>query len=200
MRWDGRFTSADHCLDTNTGTAAAYKPLTSTPSWIRRAAQQENTAGSPNRWRFWSVDSCLHGHRLYNQETTKNPFCNLYVVFVFGLQDKKKVACRHDWHQTGKQVVVTIYAKNSSPEHSYVEANRTVVSSDQHTSIQWLFINTFVSLSVNTCFCVSTNLQLTCHIQFEGDKVFHKDIHLWGVRLLYIHSLLWLSMICPHET
>ncbi len=34
-----RFTSADHCLDTNTGTAAAYEPLTSTPSWIRRAAQ-----------------------------------------------------------------------------------------------------------------------------------------------------------------
>ncbi|XP_073692745.1 cysteine and histidine-rich domain-containing protein 1 [Garra rufa] len=63
-------------------------------------------------------------------------------------QDKKKVACRHDWHQTGNQVVVTIYAKNSSPEHSYVEANRTM---------------------------------LTCHIQFEGDKVFHKDIHLWGV-------------------
>ncbi|ROL28102.1 Cysteine and histidine-rich domain-containing protein 1 [Anabarilius grahami] len=63
-------------------------------------------------------------------------------------QDKKKVACRHDWHQTGNQVVVTIYAKNCSPEHSSVEANRTV---------------------------------LTCHIQFEGDKVFHKDIHLWGV-------------------
>ncbi|XP_051983101.1 cysteine and histidine-rich domain-containing protein 1-like [Xyrauchen texanus] len=63
-------------------------------------------------------------------------------------QDKKKVTCRHDWHQTGNQVVVTIYAKNSSPEHSYVEANRTL---------------------------------LTCHIQFEGDKVFHKDIHLWGV-------------------
>ncbi|NP_001003457.1 uncharacterized protein LOC445063 [Danio rerio] len=63
-------------------------------------------------------------------------------------QDKKKVACRHDWHQTGSQVVVTIYAKNCNPDHSYVEANRTV---------------------------------LTCHIQFEGDKVFHKDIHLWGV-------------------
>uniref|UniRef100_A0A673JSG7 CS domain-containing protein n=1 Tax=Sinocyclocheilus rhinocerous TaxID=307959 RepID=A0A673JSG7_9TELE len=46
-------------------------------------------------------------------------------------KDKKKVACRHDWHQTGKQVVVTIYAKNSSPEHSYVEANRTVASSNR---------------------------------------------------------------------
>ncbi|KAL2079030.1 hypothetical protein ACEWY4_024774 [Coilia grayii] len=63
-------------------------------------------------------------------------------------QDKKKVACRHDWHQTGAQVVVTIYAKNSHPEHSYVEANRTV---------------------------------LTCHIQFENDKIFHRDFHLWGV-------------------
>jgi len=47
------------------------------------------------------------------------------------MKDKKKVACRHDWHQTGNQVVVTIYAKNSSPEHSYVEANRTVVSSNE---------------------------------------------------------------------
>ncbi|XP_066536503.1 cysteine and histidine-rich domain-containing protein 1 [Hoplias malabaricus] len=63
-------------------------------------------------------------------------------------QDKKKVACRHDWHQTGNQVVVTIYAKNSIPEQSYVEANRTV---------------------------------LTCHIQFENNKEFHKNIHLWGV-------------------
>ncbi|KAM6949490.1 cysteine and histidine-rich domain-containing protein 1 [Aplochiton taeniatus] len=62
--------------------------------------------------------------------------------------DKKKVACRHDWHQTANQVVVTIYAKNANPDQSYVEANRTV---------------------------------LTCHIQFEKDKVFHKDYHLWGV-------------------
>lgn len=38
------------------------------------------------------------------------------------------MACRHDWHQTGAQVVVTIYAKNSNPQHSYVETNRTVVS------------------------------------------------------------------------
>lgn len=44
------------------------------------------------------------------------------------LQDKKKVACRHDWHQTGSNVVVTIYAKNANPEVSTVEANRTVVS------------------------------------------------------------------------
>ncbi|KAM9717932.1 cysteine and histidine-rich domain-containing protein 1 [Menidia menidia] len=43
-------------------------------------------------------------------------------------QDKKKVACRHDWHQTGNNVVVTIYAKNSNPEVSCIEANRTVLS------------------------------------------------------------------------
>ncbi|XP_062305120.1 cysteine and histidine-rich domain-containing protein 1 [Osmerus eperlanus] len=43
-------------------------------------------------------------------------------------EDKKKVACRHDWHQTGQQVVVTIYAKNSNPEASSIEANGTVLT------------------------------------------------------------------------
>jgi len=102
------------------------------------------------------------------------------------MKDKKKVACRHDWHQTGNQVVVTIYAKNSSPEHSYVEANRTVVSSNEPLKT-WICVSVSPSIHVSV---FSINLQLTCHIQFEGDKVFHKDIHLWGVRLLYIHSLL----------
>merc|ERR1719498_1212967 len=43
-------------------------------------------------------------------------------------QDKKKVACRHDWHQTGNNVVVTIYAKNAHPDFSSIEANRTVLT------------------------------------------------------------------------
>ncbi|XP_030286943.1 cysteine and histidine-rich domain-containing protein 1 [Sparus aurata] len=43
-------------------------------------------------------------------------------------QDKKKVACRHDWHQTGNNVVVTIYAKNANPDLTCIEANRTVLS------------------------------------------------------------------------
>ncbi|XP_007561779.1 cysteine and histidine-rich domain-containing protein 1 [Poecilia formosa] len=42
-------------------------------------------------------------------------------------QDKKKVACRHDWHQTANTVVVTIYAKNSNPDFCSVEANPTVL-------------------------------------------------------------------------
>lgn len=63
-------------------------------------------------------------------------------------QDKKKVACRHDWHQTGNNVVVTIYAKNANPEFSCIDANRTVLS---------------------------------CQIQFENDKIFKRDFHLWGV-------------------
>ncbi|XP_067842439.1 cysteine and histidine-rich domain-containing protein 1a isoform X2 [Heptranchias perlo] len=41
---------------------------------------------------------------------------------------KKVVPCRHDWHQTGGQVIITIYAKNSIPELSYVEANSTVLN------------------------------------------------------------------------
>ncbi|XP_037116258.1 cysteine and histidine-rich domain-containing protein 1 [Syngnathus acus] len=63
-------------------------------------------------------------------------------------QDKKKVACRHDWHQTANSVVVTIYAKNANAEYSCIEANGTVVS---------------------------------CHVQFESDKIFKRDFHLWGV-------------------
>ena len=43
-------------------------------------------------------------------------------------QDKKKVACRQDWHQTADTVFVTVYTKNANPEFSFVEANRTVVS------------------------------------------------------------------------
>ncbi|XP_032438912.1 cysteine and histidine-rich domain-containing protein 1 [Xiphophorus hellerii] len=41
--------------------------------------------------------------------------------------DKKKVACRHDWHQTANTVVVTIYAKNSNPDFCSIEANPTVL-------------------------------------------------------------------------
>uniref|UniRef100_UPI003AAAAF19 cysteine and histidine-rich domain-containing protein 1a n=1 Tax=Centroberyx gerrardi TaxID=166262 RepID=UPI003AAAAF19 len=35
--------------------------------------------------------------------------------------------CRFDWHQTGSQVIISIYAKNSLPELSYVAANSTTV-------------------------------------------------------------------------
>ncbi|XP_045920935.1 cysteine and histidine-rich domain-containing protein 1 [Micropterus dolomieu] len=63
-------------------------------------------------------------------------------------QDKKKVACRHDWHQTGNNVVITIYAKNTNPELSCIEGNQTVLS---------------------------------CQIQFEDNKIFKRDFHLWGV-------------------
>lgn len=35
--------------------------------------------------------------------------------------------CRFDWHQTGSQVIISIYAKNAIPELSYVDANSTTV-------------------------------------------------------------------------
>ncbi|XP_009285901.1 PREDICTED: integrin beta-1-binding protein 2 [Aptenodytes forsteri] len=44
-----------------------------------------------------------------------------------GKGDKKAVSCRHDWHQTSSQVVVTVYAKNPLPTLSSVKANRTVL-------------------------------------------------------------------------
>lgn len=57
-------------------------------------------------------------------------FCDWFLWFLCKnvFQDKKKVACRHDWHQTGNTVVVTIYAKNSNPDICSIEANQTVVS------------------------------------------------------------------------
>lgn len=44
------------------------------------------------------------------------------------LQGKKVVPCRHDWHQTGGEVTISVYAKNSRPELSQVVANSTLVS------------------------------------------------------------------------
>ncbi|XP_029941382.1 cysteine and histidine-rich domain-containing protein 1 [Salarias fasciatus] len=58
-------------------------------------------------------------------------------------QDKKKVACRHDWHQTGNNVVVTIYAKNANPQLSSVNANRTVLSCQIHFENNKLFKRDF---------------------------------------------------------
>ncbi|KAG7270563.1 hypothetical protein CRUP_000128 [Coryphaenoides rupestris] len=40
---------------------------------------------------------------------------------------KTVVPCRFDWHQTGSQVIVSIYSRNSVPELSYVEANSTTL-------------------------------------------------------------------------
>nr|XP_040037263.1 cysteine and histidine-rich domain-containing protein 1 isoform X2 [Gasterosteus aculeatus aculeatus] len=40
---------------------------------------------------------------------------------------KKVVPCRSDWHQTGSQVIISIYAKNAVPELCYVDANSTTV-------------------------------------------------------------------------
>lgn len=64
--------------------------------------------------------------QIFNLELVFFLIQNCFVFFL--PQDKKKVACRHDWHQTGNNVVVTIYAKNANPESSRIEANSTVVS------------------------------------------------------------------------
>ncbi|NXD72946.1 CHRD1 protein, partial [Eolophus roseicapillus] len=43
-------------------------------------------------------------------------------------EGKKVVPCRHDWHQTGGEVTISVYAKNSVPDLSYVEANSTMLN------------------------------------------------------------------------
>ncbi|KAL6118249.1 itgb1bp2 [Pungitius sinensis] len=58
-------------------------------------------------------------------------------------QDKKKVACRYDWHQTGNDVVISIYAKNANPELSRIEANRTVLSCEMQFENEKIFKRDF---------------------------------------------------------
>ncbi|XP_025896714.1 integrin beta-1-binding protein 2 [Nothoprocta perdicaria] len=42
-------------------------------------------------------------------------------------EQKRAASCRHDWHQTGSHVVLTVYARNPLPALSTVKANRTVL-------------------------------------------------------------------------
>ncbi|KAF1482737.1 Cysteine and histidine-rich domain-containing protein 1, partial [Pygoscelis antarcticus] len=57
----------------------------------------------------------------------EQPGCSSGRHCWMGKGDKKAVSCRHDWHQTSSQVVVTVYAKNPLPTLSSVKANRTVL-------------------------------------------------------------------------
>uniref|UniRef100_A0A667XBR5 Cysteine and histidine-rich domain-containing protein 1 n=1 Tax=Myripristis murdjan TaxID=586833 RepID=A0A667XBR5_9TELE len=61
---------------------------------------------------FLSQEGCAKGTHAWRKKDT----------------GKKVVPCRFDWHQTGGQVIISIYAKNSIPEMSYVEANSTTLN------------------------------------------------------------------------
>uniref|UniRef100_A0A8B9HS64 Cysteine and histidine-rich domain-containing protein 1 n=1 Tax=Astyanax mexicanus TaxID=7994 RepID=A0A8B9HS64_ASTMX len=60
---------------------------------------------------FLSQEGCTKGTHLWRKKDS----------------GKKVVPCRFDWHQTGGQVTITVYAKNSVPELSYVDGNSTNV-------------------------------------------------------------------------
>ncbi|XP_028298007.1 cysteine and histidine-rich domain-containing protein 1-like, partial [Gouania willdenowi] len=81
-------------------------------------------------------------------------------------QDKKKVACRYDWHQTGKNVVVTIYAKNANPERSSVNANQTVLSCQIHFENNNIFKRDFhlwgvIDVKKSSVYMVPSKLEIT---------------------------------------
>ncbi|XP_058482658.1 cysteine and histidine-rich domain-containing protein 1 [Solea solea] len=61
---------------------------------------------------FLSQEGCTEGTHLWKKKDT----------------GKKVVPCRFDWHQTGSQVIISIYAKNAIPELSYVDANSTTLN------------------------------------------------------------------------
>uniref|UniRef100_A0A8D3DMA6 Cysteine and histidine-rich domain-containing protein 1 n=1 Tax=Scophthalmus maximus TaxID=52904 RepID=A0A8D3DMA6_SCOMX len=61
---------------------------------------------------FLSQEGCTKGTHLWRKKDT----------------GKKVVPCRFDWHQTGSQVIISIYAKNAIPELCYVDANSTTLN------------------------------------------------------------------------
>lgn len=60
---------------------------------------------------FLSQEGCTKGTHLWRKKDS----------------GKKAVPCRFDWHQTGAQVIISVYAKNSVPELSFAEANSTTL-------------------------------------------------------------------------
>ncbi|TWW74655.1 Cysteine and histidine-rich domain-containing protein 1 CHORD domain-containing protein 1 [Takifugu flavidus] len=61
---------------------------------------------------FLSQEGCTKGTHMWRKKDT----------------GKKVAPCRFDWHQTGSQVIISIYAKNAIPELSYVDANSTTLN------------------------------------------------------------------------
>ncbi|XP_061596623.1 cysteine and histidine-rich domain-containing protein 1 [Cololabis saira] len=61
---------------------------------------------------FLSQEGCTKGEHLWKKKDA----------------GKVLVPCRFDWHQTGTQVIVSIYAKAAVPELCYVDANSTTLN------------------------------------------------------------------------
>lgn len=76
--------------------------------------------------KFWSC--CKRKTSDFNTFLSQEGCTSGQHMWVKKDAGKKVVPCRHDWHQTGGVVTVTIYAKNAIPELSYVEANSSVVT------------------------------------------------------------------------
>lgn len=87
--------------------------------------------------------------------------------------------CRFDWHQTGAQVIISIYAKNAVPELSYVDANSTTVREARRPSTSRLpsFRRVLLNLTSVSVFPPQVNI----HVIFDGEKEFEQKISLWGV-------------------
>lgn len=104
----------------STGAAVRGRRLILTPSCLRRAVIKAHTSGGKTRW----AELRLHIHQV--SVTWYNMI--LKCMMFLSLQGKKVAPCRFDWHQTGSQVTMSIYAKNSNPELCSVEANSISVS------------------------------------------------------------------------
>ena len=69
-------------------------------------------------------------------------------VFVY-LQPVQNTRSRYDWHQTGSEVIITIYSKGCVPEKCSFEANSTVVSSQMYMVYTIIAIFYYIQASHN---------------------------------------------------
>ena len=66
----------------------------------------------------------------YSQQTIVNVYQIMFVNSLFFL-------FRYDWYSMGNFMVISVYAKLSDPEQTFVEANRTAVSRDFAVTLQF---------------------------------------------------------------
>ena len=91
---------------------------------------------------FLNQSGCTEGNHLWFKNEVHWTFCVEFQIesFFFNRmghflkESGEKVNCRHDFHQTGGFVVLTIYSKNAVPDKTTIKAN--TISLDINASFE----------------------------------------------------------------
>lgn len=92
------------------------------------------------------------------------------LTWPFSYQEpKKRAECRQDWHQTGKKVVITIYAKCPNPTQTTIQANRVFLDINVVFGDGLMFIEKFELEGVRMIWHNNSVPWLVCTVSHEGD-------------------------------